>query len=204
MGCVFVSPLTVSESIQTLKRVENVIQQTIDKNNEVVKQERILLKNQLRTHSKASNLQRLKKIKMMEQHILSYLKRLNACVEKRLQLESLHISYQHIEAVKVTSYTFKKYLKANDIEKIEALHESVTDMIQNVMEIQETLSEEHQPLVEDDLEAELNALINTKDDHYDRKDPIGVCETRVELVDSLEPAPTHLPDDRQHLLTYTE
>jgi len=204
MGCIFVSPLTVSESIQTLKRVENVIQQTIDKNNLLVKEEKSLLHAQIHTHSRASNLQRLKKIKLIEHHIIMYLKRLNACVEKRLQLESLHISYQHIEAVKLTSYTFKKYVKANDIEKIEALHDSVTDMIQHVMEIQETLSEEHQPLVEDDLEAELDTMLNVPDDRLHHTNVIGVHETLVEQVENLAPAPTHLPDDRQQLLTYTE
>ena len=65
MGCIFVSPLTVSESIQTLKRVENVIQQTIDKNTLLVKEEKRLLHAQIRTHSRASNLQRLKKIKLI-------------------------------------------------------------------------------------------------------------------------------------------
>tara|TARA_B100001059_G_C17822141_1_gene578980 strand:+ start:842 stop:1456 length:615 start_codon:yes stop_codon:yes gene_type:complete len=204
MGCVFISPLTVSESIQTLKRVESVIQQTVDKNNDILEQEKSILKSQIRTHSKASNLQRLKKIKMMENHILNYLKRLNACIEKRLQLESLHISYQHIEAVKTTSYTFKKYLKANDIEKIEALHDSVTDMIQNVMDIQETISEEHHPLLEDDLEAELQALIETQDGQSARKDVVGVVETHVLQVETLEPAPIHLPSDQQQLLSYTE
>lgn len=202
MGCVFSTPLSVSESVQCLKRVEHVIQMNIDKNHTAVEEKTRELKATLKSQSKESNLQKLRGIKLMEKQIIQYMKRLNAVVEKRLQLESLHVTYQHIEAVKMTSYTFKKYLKANDIEKIEALHESITDMIQNAIDIQDTLAEEHIPLVEDDLEAELNQMINRKDDRSDHKDAIATLETPFELADNLEPAPTHLPEDQTHLLSY--
>ena len=107
MGCVFSTPLKVSESVQCLKRVEHVIQMNIDKNHTVVEEKTRELKATLKSQSKESNLQKLRGIKLMEKQIIQYMKRLNAVVEKRLQLESLHVTYQHIEAVKMTSYTFK-------------------------------------------------------------------------------------------------
>ena len=75
-----------------------------------------------------------------------------------------------------------------------------TEMVREVLElgIQDTLAEEHIPLVEDDLEAELNQMINTMDDRCDHKDAIATLETPLELVDNLEPAPTHLPEDQTH------
>ena len=82
------------------------------------------------------------------------------CMNKRYQLESLNVTKMHIKAVKTTTQTYKQFLNEHDIEKIESLQETLTEMIEDACEINETLSTELPNICIDDseIEEEYNAI----------------------------------------------
>ena len=87
-------------------------------------------------------------------------KRLTACLNKRYHLESLNVTKMHIEAVRMTSNTFSKFIQEHDIERVEELKETLSTMIEDACEINDTLTESTGPYQVDteDIEDEYKQM----------------------------------------------
>ena len=96
---------------------------------------------------------------MIRHHKRNLEARLASCMDKRYHLESLNVTQMHIRAVRTTTKTFAQFLEVNDVERVEALQETLTDMISDACEISETLEREGPVRVdEEELEEEYRAL----------------------------------------------
>lgn len=89
-------------------------------------------------------------------------KRLLAIDQQILTLEGIKMSALHLETVKFTTLTMKKYMKQQDINKVEDLMESLGEYIADATDISNIISEDISPqdLDYDDesLERELEEL----------------------------------------------
>jgi hypothetical protein len=61
-------------------------------------------------------------------------------LNKRYTLEALNVTKMHLNAIKMTSNTFKYFLKANDIDKVSDMQETLTGMITDACEINDVIS----------------------------------------------------------------
>ena len=159
------------ECVQSLKSVERTLTMMNDKYAFQIDELRRKLSQDIRDQRpKRHCMCTLRRIKLFEHHKEGFEKRLEACMSKRLQLESLQVTREHVQAVKQTTKTFKRFVKEHDINKIEQLQESVSDMIDQAMEIQEALGEESPLLMgDDDLEAEFQQLLIETENSPERR-----------------------------------
>ena len=148
----------VVECIQQMQQVEKTLNLLIDKYDNQIKEEQQLARRKLRKKNEC--MRHVRSIHVIRHHKKKLEVRLTACMDKRYYLESLTVTKMHIEAVKTTSRTFRHFLKENDIEKVEQLQETLTDMISDACEINDSLSTETGPweVDDDDIEEEYSQL----------------------------------------------
>ena len=150
--CFQTPTLEVVECIHQLQAVEKTLAQLIAKYGVQIQEQRRLAKTKLRRRDEC--LVHMRTIQIIKHHRKQLEQRLTGCMSKRYQLESLNVTHMHILAVQKTSNTFERFLKDHDIARVEALQESLVDMIENACEIHETLTEEVGPLRVDDADIE--------------------------------------------------
>ena len=93
--------------------------------------------------------------------------RMLSLLNKRYTLESLNVTKMHLNAIKQTSTTFKQFLKANDIDKVCDMQETLTEMITDACEITEVISstDSIEGIDDDEIEKEyLKMVEETRDD----------------------------------------
>ena len=151
-NCFESTSMQVVESIQQLQAVERTLGSLIEKYDAQIARERDKAKQHV--HSKSDCMVHIRIIRLLRHHRQQLQQRCTNCMEKRYQLESLNVTSQHIKAVRATSKTFKKFLKQNDLKRVEDLQDTLTEMIQEACDIQDTLQEESQPLLIDDQDIE--------------------------------------------------
>lgn len=148
----------ILECIHQLQSVEKTLQLLITKYDKQILQEKRSAR--LKMHRKVDCLVHIRTIRMIRHHKNNLEKRLTSCMNKRYHLESLNVTKMQIRAVKTTTETFARFLQAHDVERVEALQETLTDMISDACDISESLEQDDGPLQVDDdeLEEEYNAL----------------------------------------------
>ena len=175
----------ILECIHQLQSVEKTLQLLIDKYDKQILQERRNARTKM--HRKADCLVHMRTIRMIRHHKQNLEARLESCMNKRYHLESLNVTQMHIRAVRTTTATFAKFLEINDVERVEALQETLTDMISDACEISETLEQDNSPLQvdEDELEEEYNALC-------------AEVQVPTEIQMEFPTAPSKIPTIRNH------
>jgi hypothetical protein len=128
----------VIECIQQIQDVEKTLERIIQKYESQIIQEKNAMRNKL--HRKNDCKRHIRSIHIIRQHKERMEKQLINCMNKRYQLESLNVTKMHLKAVKTTTQTYKQFLNEHDIEKIESLQETLSEMIEDACEINETLS----------------------------------------------------------------
>lgn len=164
MDCVK-PPVTVDleEAVLRLKEVGNLLRQQISKYdgdlNLAIKTCKLSI---VRKESKTNQIYYLKRKKLIEHHMASATKRLLAIDQQILTLEGIKMSALHLETVRFTTTTMKRYMKQQDITKVEDLMESLGEYIADATDISNIISEDINPqdLDYDDesLEKELEEL----------------------------------------------
>jgi hypothetical protein len=142
----------VVECIQQMQQVENTLARLIDKYEMQIAQQKLQARRKL--NRKDDCIRHVKTIHIIRHHKQKLENRLTACLNKRYHLESLNVTKMHIDAVKTTSKTFQHFLKQNDIQKVEELQETLTEMIDDACEINETLTTDNSHFAVDDSEIE--------------------------------------------------
>ena len=84
-------------------------------------------------------------------------KRMTICTQKQCALEQLQVTQMQLQAIRNTSRIFKRFTKRNTVERVEALHETMCELQDDMMDISEILE---QPVCgEVDVEEELAELM---------------------------------------------
>ena len=158
-------PVTVDleEAVLRLKEVGNLLRLQISKYdgdlNLAIKTCKLSIS---RKESKTNQIYYLKRKKLIEHHMASATKRLLAIDQQILTLEGIKMSALHLETVRFTTTTMKKYMKQQDISKVEDLMDSLGEYIADATDISNIISEDINPqdLDYDDesLEKELEEL----------------------------------------------
>ena len=148
----------VVECIQQMQKAEKTLSLLIRKYEDQIREQRHQARKKM--YNKNECMVHIKTIMVIKHHKKKLEERLTACLNKRYHLESLNVTKMHIEAVRMTSNTFSKFLKEHDIERVEELKESLTNMIDDACEINDTLTESSGPYQADleEIEEEYNKM----------------------------------------------
>jgi len=140
MGNLFARSKAVQiiESIQSLHNVEQTLQALIDKYQKQINEQKSMAKQKMK--SKSESLRHVKRILLIRRYQQQLENRMLSLLNKRYTLESLNVTKMHLNAIKQTSTTFKHFLKANDIDKVVDMQETLTEMITDACDINEVIS----------------------------------------------------------------
>lgn len=146
--------------------------------------------------NKSVLIQKLRQKKIVVHYMGKVSDRINQIMQKRFQIESLNLTVMQVNALRHTASVFKDFNKVNNLDKIEKLQDTMIELTDQVLEINETLGSE--PLLdidEDELLAELNTIDTTEKVFL----PISTIETLVE-TQSVEISQPHSPEQQQKRL----
>jgi hypothetical protein len=129
----------VIECIHQIQDVELTLQRLIDKYEVQIRTEQRIVRQKI--HRKPDCIRHMRTIQIIRHHKKNMEKRLTACMDKRYQLESLNVTKMHIKAVKTTTKTYRQFLNENDIEKVEQLQDTLSEMIEDACEINQVINE---------------------------------------------------------------
>lgn len=129
----------VIECIHQIQDVESTLQRLIDKYEIQIRNEQRLVRQKI--HRKPDCMRHMRTIQIIRHHKHNMEKRLTACMNKRYQLETLNVTKMHIKAVKTTTKTYRQFLNEHDIEKVEQLQDTLTEMIEDACEINQVVNE---------------------------------------------------------------
>jgi hypothetical protein len=155
----------IIESIQSLHAVEITLQALIDKYQKQIDEQKLMAKQKMK--SKSESTRYIKKILLIRRHQEQLENRMLSLLNKRYTLESLNVTKMHLNAIKQTSTTFKHFLKANDIDKVCDMQETLTEMISDACEINEVIcsTDSIEGIDDDEIEKEyLKMVEETRDD----------------------------------------
>ena len=150
--CFKTSSVQVVECIHQLQDVEKTLQLIINKYESQIKNELRLVRAKM--HRKSDCMRHMRTVHMIRHHKTNMENRLTSCMNKRYQIESLNVTKMHIKAVQSTTKTYRQFLDEHDIEKVERLQETLTEMIEDACEINDTLTAPQNAFEIDDDEIE--------------------------------------------------
>ena len=99
----------------------------------------------------------LRRRSILHSYLAQSEKRMTICTQKQCALEQLQVTQMQLQAIRNTSRIFKRFTKRNTVERVEALHETMCELQDDMMDISEILE---QPVCgEVDVEEELAELM---------------------------------------------
>lgn len=151
--------IQIIESIQSLHHVEQTLQALIDKYQKQIDEQRSKAKQKMK--SKTESTRYIKRLLLIRQHQQQLENRMLSLLNKRYTLESLNVTKMHLSAIKMTSTTFKQFLKANDIDKVSDMQETLTEMISDACDITEVISstDSIEGIDDDEIEKEYQDML---------------------------------------------
>ena len=99
--------------------------------------------------------------------ILAYMdkcqKQIDMVTHRKLAVEQLNITSMQIQVLKSSASAFQSAMKDSSLEKIEKLQDTMADLTDNLIDINDALDQQpNMDIDEDDLESEFQSLLNTK------------------------------------------
>ena len=153
-----------------LKTIDTLLQEMVNKYDR--QRQRIddsIRDGMRRGEDKSVLIQKLKQKKIVIHYMNQCRNRINQVMEKSLAVEQLSLTAMQLEALQQTAYVFQAHNKKYNIEKIEKLQDTMTELTEQVMDISETIGSE--PLLnefdEDELLKELEELKNQVESELD-------------------------------------
>ena len=176
--------------LANLKTIDSLLQEMVNKYDRQRQRLDDSIRDGLRRNEDKSVLiQKLKQKKIVIHYMKQCRQRINQVMEKQYAVEQLNLTAMQIEALQQTASVFQTFNKKHNIEKIEQLQETMSELTDQVMDINETLGSE--PLLDDmdddELLKELE-LITTEN----RPEVVGFVEVPLELPE--------VPVEKQTLL----
>lgn len=111
-----------------------------------------------RGQAKQSLITKLRKKKIILYYMNTCQQRIDSIVQKQYALEQLDITAMQVEAMKGTAKVLQKFSKTHNVEKIEELQENMSDLQDQIMEINDVIGAEPLMFDESELEEELMEL----------------------------------------------
>ena len=103
----------------------------------------------------------MRRVKIVRHYIQLCSNRVENIVAKRYAMEQLNITKMQIDAMKDTSVVFKEFTRLHDVDKVEEMHETLQELTEQVMDINNVFEDDTLVFNDDELEAELNDLIES-------------------------------------------
>ena len=147
----------VVECVQELQRVETTLGHLIDKYEQQILEQRGEARAKM--NDKSNCLRHMRTIHIIRHHKEQLEKRMTACLSKRYQLESLNVTQMHLRAIQTTSATFEHFLKANDVDRVSQIQDTLTEMIEDACEITDIVSATPVDIDDDDIENDYNIMV---------------------------------------------
>ena len=153
MGCVrsifFRNKNTTSKCIQQLNEIDAILKEMLLKYTRQKEQLEDDIKEQMRQKvDKSLLLHQAKHRKIVIHYMEKCRERIDTVMQRKYAVEQLNITAMQIEALQQTANAFKQFNKNNTIDKIDRLNETMTELTDQVLEINTTLGSE--PLLEID------------------------------------------------------
>ncbi len=140
--------------LENLKTIDSLLQEMISKyDRQRQRLDDSIREGLRRNEDKSTLLQKLKQKKIVVHYMNQCRKRINQVMEKQYAVEQLNLTAMQIAALQETASVFQTFNKKHNIEKIEQLQETMSELTDQVMDINETLGSE--PLLDDFDEDEL-------------------------------------------------
>jgi hypothetical protein len=103
----------------------------------------------------------MRRKKVVQHYIDICSKRVESIVAKRYAMEQLTITKMQIDAMKDTSVVFKQFTRLHDVDKVEEMNETLQELTEQVMDINNVFENDTLVFDDDELEAELNSLVES-------------------------------------------
>lgn len=136
-----------------------------------------------RNEDKSTLVQKLRQKKIVIHYMGQCRQRINQVMQKQYAVEQLNLTAMQIEALQRTASVFKTFNKKHSLEKIEELQETMTELTEQVMDINQTLGSE--PLLDDMDEEDLWKELESIDTEI--KPIVDIVDVPLEMPE----APTH-------------
>ncbi len=114
-----------------------------------------------RNEDKSVLIQKLKQKKIVIHYMNQCRQKINQVMQKQYAVEQLNLTAMQIETLQETVGVFETFNKKHNIDKIEELQNTMADLTDQVMDINETIGAE--PLLDDFDEDELLKELNSFD-----------------------------------------
>lgn len=153
---VFCPKHTAQACVAQMQHVEEMLREMISKyeqqHAECTREVRAQLSNRPRA------LRLMRKRKVLEAHIATCENRLHVCMQKQCALEQLEITKMQIHALKSSSKVFQRFSKRNSMARIEELTDTMQELSDDLMDMNDLLQTPVQSIDEDEVLAELEKL----------------------------------------------
>lgn len=162
MGCNLIRPRTGHECLKQLLIVEGTLQEMISKYERQEEEITETIKTRLADGVAKKKLVNAMRRKKVVQHYIDICsKRVESIVAKRYAMEQLTITKMQIDAMKDTSVVFKQFTRLHDVDKVEEMNETLQELTEQVMDINNVFENDTLVFDDDELEAELNSLVES-------------------------------------------
>ncbi len=142
-----------------LKNIENMTTEMLSKYRRQVEEIEAEVKHGLnRGYNKQSLITKLRRKKIITQYMNQCQHKIDTIIQKQYQLEQLNITIMQIDALRDTTKIFKQFTKTHSIEKIEQLTETINDLQDDIMDINDTINTPIIEFDEHELEHELETI----------------------------------------------
>lgn len=171
----------VVECIQQLQEVETTLGHLLDKYEKQIREHRLQARSKMNVKSEC--MRHMRTTRVIRHHKEQLEKRLLACMTKRYQLEALNVTKMHLKAIQNTTSTFEHFLKENQVERVTAIQDKLTEMIEDACEISEVISQEPLDIDDEDIEEDYQTMVAELQFPTVPTTPLGGTETKnMELV----------------------
>ena len=166
MGCLpfKMKKTTGEECIQELSNITGLLTEMMNKYDRQVNSIDETIRDGIRMNKSKNILKgELRKKKIILAYMEKCQKQIDMVTHRKLAVEQLNITSMQIQVLKSSASAFQSAMKDSSLEKIEKLQDTMEDLTDNLVDINEALDQ--QPIMDfddDDLESELQSLLDTK------------------------------------------
>jgi len=130
-----------SAVVRELKDVTLMLRELILKYEKERKTNEVALRQALLNGNRTHQLIALRKRKTLDFYIDGASRRLHTITEKQYAVEQLSVTKLHLDAMQHTSQIFKIFARKNSVDKVERLCDTLSDLTDRVLEVDELLQE---------------------------------------------------------------
>lgn len=172
------------QCIEKLNQVESLLEEMTKKYEREEQRLTSSIKQNIRSNSTRSVLlQQLRKRKVVSFYMKRCQDRCYEITQRRYAVEQLNLTTMQVEALQSVASTMKSFNKKYTTDRIEKLNDTMIDLTDQIMDVNEILNQPLTDLDEDELLEELNGLIQTTPEKHDVVSTTVVFPTLEEVCE---------------------